>query len=136
MTPALTALGWTLVLAIVQILLPAGLRTRETGLAYNAGPRDEGGPPIGVVTARTMRAQANLFETLPLFGLAVLIAWAAHRESHLVDLAAWTYLAARVIYLPLYAFGVPYLRSLAWLTGLGALVVILVEILKPIATFT
>ena len=36
MTPELTLLGWTLVLAIVQILLPGMLRTSETGVDYNA----------------------------------------------------------------------------------------------------
>lgn len=135
MTPALIALGWCLVLAVVQIMLPATVRTQEVGLTYNAGPRDGDEPPMGVLTGRLKRAQANLFETLPLFGLAVLIAWAAHRESHLVDLAAWTFLGARIVYLPLYAFGVPYVRTLAFLAALAALLVIVFEILKPIVTF-
>jgi uncharacterized MAPEG superfamily protein len=131
MTPALTALAWTLVLALVQILLPAGFRNRETGAVYNTGPRDDPGPPVGKVTGRLRRAQANLYETLPLFGFAVLIAWAADRETHVVDFAAWTYLAARVVYVPLYGFGVPKVRSLAWGVGLLALFVILYEVLVP-----
>ena len=67
MTFELTVLGWTLVLALVQVLLPAAWRNRETGLAYNAGPRDEDGPPVGRVTARLRRAQNNLFETCLLY---------------------------------------------------------------------
>ena len=105
----------------------------EVGPAYAAGPRDGTDKPEGVVTGRVKRAQENLFETLPLLGLAVLIAWAARRESHLVDIAAWTYLAARIVYLPLYAFGVPFVRTLAFAVSLASLVVILFEILKPIA---
>ena len=80
MTTELTALAWTLVLAVVQILLPAGFRTQETGLPYNAGPRDGEGPPVGKVTGRLQRAQKNLFEALPLFAAVVLIAHAAVRR--------------------------------------------------------
>lgn len=131
MSTELTALGWTLVLAVVQILLPAGLRTRETGVEYNAGPRDDGGPPVGVVTGRLQRAQKNLFETLPLFAAAVLIAHAAGREGTVTAWAAWTYLAARVVYVPLYGLGVPKVRSLAWTIALAAVATYLFVILKP-----
>lgn len=131
MTLELTLLGWTLVLALVQILLPAHLRNRETGLAYNASPRDESGPPIGVMTGRLRRAQANLFETLPVFAAAVIIAHVGDREGALTLWGAWLYLAARVVYVPLYAFGVPYLRSFVWLVSMAGVVMILAAILGP-----
>jgi uncharacterized MAPEG superfamily protein len=129
MTPALTLLAWTLVLALVQILLPAGARTLETGLKYNAGPRDEAGPPVGKITARLQRAQSNLFETLPLFTAAILIAHMAGRENAAVVQGAWIYLIARIVYVPLYAFGIPYARSVAWAIGLIGLLHILEAIL-------
>lgn len=129
MTLELTLLGWTLILALVQILLPAALRHRETGVGYNTGPRDDPGPPVGVVTGRLRRAQANLFETLPLFAAGVLIAHVAGREGALTALGAGLYLGARIAYVPLYAFGIPYLRSLAWLVSLAGLVMILAAIL-------
>jgi uncharacterized MAPEG superfamily protein len=129
MTPALTALGWTVVLAIVQIFLAAGLRTQETGLGFNMGARDGEGPPVGKLTGRLMRAQANLYETLPLFAIVVIVAHLARRDDAIVDVAAWAYLAARVVYVPLYALGVPLLRTLAFLTGLTAILVILARIL-------
>lgn len=125
MTYELTILGWTLVLAIVQILLPAMFRNCETGLAYNASARDEEGPPVGKITGRLMRAQKNLFETLPLFIAAVLIIHVTNSYSETTRLGAMLYLAGRVIYIPLYALGVPYLRSLVWLgsmIGLGLLI--------------
>lgn len=131
MTPALTALAWTLVLAVVQLMLPAGFRTRETGLDYNAGPRDEAGPPVGKVTARLQRAQTNLYESLPLFAAAVLIAHVAGREGSVTAWAAWIYLAARVIYVPLYGYGVPKVRSLAWGVSLLAVVVLIATVLLP-----
>ncbi len=131
MTTELTALGWTLVLTIVQIFLHAGARNRETGLAYNAGPRDGGAPPEGVVTGRLRRAKENLYETLPLFAVTVLIAHVIGRESHTTAVAAWVYLAARIVYVPLYAFGVPGVRTLAWGVGMAALAAYLWAILHP-----
>lgn len=131
MTTELTLLGWTLVLALVQIMLPAMLRNSETGIAYNASARDESGPPVGVVTGRLRRAQANLFETLPVFAAAVLIAHLGDREGALTLWGAWLYLAARVVYVPLYALGVPYLRSLVWGVSMLGLLMILAAILNP-----
>jgi uncharacterized MAPEG superfamily protein len=129
MTTELILLGWTLVLALVQIMLTAAFRTQETGLSYNMGPRDAAAPPMRPVTARLQRAQANLFETLPLFAAAVLIAHAAGREGGLTLLGCQLYLAARVVYLPLYAAGVPLVRSLVWGVSLAGLALILWAIL-------
>lgn len=132
MTPELTLLAWTLVLAIVQILLPAMLRNRETGLNYNASARDTASPtPVGKITGRLQRAQRNLFETLPLFAAAVLIAHVAGRNGELTFWGASLYLAARVVYVPLYAAGIPFVRSLAWMVSMAGLVMILVAILAP-----
>lgn len=132
MTLELTILAWTLVLAVIQIMLPAMFRNRETGVAYNASARDEPGPPVGVVTGRLRRAQANLFETLPLFIAAVLIAHVAGREGTLTALGAGLFLAARVIYVPLYALGIPYVRSAVWLAAMAGLALVLLAILLPV----
>jgi uncharacterized MAPEG superfamily protein len=125
MTIELTLLAWTLVLALIQVLAPALLRNRETGIAYNASARDGAGAPVGAITARLMRAQNNLFETLPVFAAAVLIAHVAGRDDAHTALGAWLYLIARVAYVPLYAAGVPYVRSLVWLVSLAGILLIL-----------
>jgi uncharacterized MAPEG superfamily protein len=131
MTSELTFLTWTLVLALIQIVVPATLRTRETGSAYNAGPRDEEGPPVGTHTGRFQRAQRNLFETLPIFAAAVLVAHLAGKNGSLTYWGACLYFWARVVYLPLYALGVPYLRSAVWLLCLVGVILILVAALLP-----
>lgn len=132
MTPELTILGWTLVLALVQIMLPSLFRTRETGAAYNVSARDGAGPPVGKITGRLQRAQANLFETLPLFAVAVLIIHVTAQESVLTLYGAALYLAARVIYVPLYAFGIPVVRTLVWLVSVAGLLMLLWAIIVPI----
>jgi uncharacterized MAPEG superfamily protein len=125
----LTLLAWTLVLALVQIMLTAQFRNQETGLTYNMSARDGQAPPPRPVTARLQRAQANLFETLPLFIAAVLIAHLAQVAGSLTLWGCWLYLLARVLYLPLYAFGVPVLRSLVWSISLLGLVMVLGAVL-------
>jgi len=128
-TTELNLLAWTLVLTLVQILVTASFRTRETGLAYNAGARDNGGPPMGVVTKRLQRAQANLFETLPLFAAAVLIAHVAARDGALTVTGCWLYLIGRILYVPLYAVGVPFIRSLVWVASVVGLAMVFAAIL-------
>jgi uncharacterized MAPEG superfamily protein len=129
MTTELHILAWALVLALIQVLLPSVIRSRETGLGHNGGPRDEPGPPVGKLTGRLMRAQSNLFETLPVFAIAILIAHLAGREGTLTLWGAWSYIIARVVYLPLYAAGVPFLRSLVWLVSLFGILLVLVPII-------
>jgi len=129
MTTELILLGWTLVLALVQIGLAGAMRTVETGIGYNMGPRDAPAPPVRPMTARVQRAQANLFETLPLFAAAVLIAHVGSRESAETVLGCQLFLAGRLLYLPLYAFGVPVVRTIAWAVSLSGLVMIIKAIL-------
>jgi len=125
MTTELTYLALTLILALVQVFLPAGARTVEFGLKWNAGARDETPVAKRPLTGRLERAQANLFETLPLFIGAVLIAHVSGEDGVLTLWGTALYFWARVAYLPLYALGVPYIRSLVWLVSLAGLILIL-----------
>jgi len=124
-TTELTYLAAVLVLALVQIFLPAGARTLEFGSRWNAGPRDQTPVSTNPLTGRLERAQSNLYETLPLFIGAVLIAHVTGAESALTLWGAAFYFWARVAYIPLYALGVPYIRSLVWLVSLAGLIMIL-----------
>lgn len=125
LTPEFTFLALTLILALVQIGAAGMARTAELGAKWNAGPRDEATPPPGRLAGRLMRAQANLFETLPLFAAAVIMAEVAGKTGVLTLWGAGLYFAARLVYLPLYALGVPWLRSLIWLVALGGLVMVI-----------
>ena len=129
MTTELTLLAWTLVLAVIYIIAFDLVRTRQYGAKWNMGPRDDSMPPLSPVAERLQRAQNNLFETLPLFIGAVLIAHAANIHSAKTILACELYFWARVVYLPLYAFGVPVIRSLVWLVSAAGLAMLLVALL-------
>lgn len=129
MTIELKMAAWTLVLAFVQILLFDFARTGQYGLKWNTGPRDEAMPPLSPQAERLNRAQANLYETLPLFLGAVLIAHIAGRENATTALGAQIYFWGRVVYVPLYAFGVRQVRSLVWLISLAGLIMVAGRIL-------
>lgn len=121
----LTLLGWTLVLALVQIFAAAHVRTKQYGIEWNMGPRDDAMPPPDPLAGRLARAQANLFETLPLFAAAIVAAAVVGRLGTITTIGAGLYLAGRIVYLPLYALGVPKVRSLAWgVATLGLLLVL------------
>jgi uncharacterized MAPEG superfamily protein len=130
MTTDLQLLAWTLVLTVVYIFAPATARTLQYGSKWNAGARDEPMQPLNTVAARLLRAQNNLFETLPIFIGAVLVAHVGGADAGLTVLGAQLFFGSRILYLPLYAFGVPYLRSLVWTVGLVGLGIILYAILS------
>lgn len=126
MTPEFIVLAFVLILAIVQIGWAASARTAELGLKWNAGVRDGEAPAPGKLAGRLIRAQANLFETLPIFAAAVIMAHVAGKDGG--PLTLWgthLYLFGRVIYLPLYAFGVAYVRSLVWGVSFAGLLMII-----------
>lgn len=128
MTTELTYLALTLILALVQIFLPAGARTAEFGSKWNAGARDETPVATRPLTGRLERAEANLYETLPLFIGAVLIAHVIGAAGALTVWGTALYFWARVVYVPLYAFGVPYVRSLVWLVSLVGLIMVIASL--------
>ena len=68
-------------------------------------------PPLAGTAGRLDRAMRNFLETFPLFAAAVLIAALAGRHNWMTEWGAVLYFAARVAYVPLYAYGVRIVRS-------------------------
>lgn len=118
-------LGCAILLALVHIGWAGQARTRQYGTDWNTGARDQAMPPLAPLAARLQRAQANLFETLPLFMGALLGAAACGHLGWQTQVGSGIYVAARVIYLPLYAAGVPVVRTLVWLVSMAGLMLIL-----------
>lgn len=119
MTPELTVLGLAAILQAVQIALAAWSLNRDGLSDWNASPRDSD-PPFSIMTGRLRRAVDNHFEALVFFTIAVLLVVLGDATSGFTALCAWTYLAARILYVPAYAFGwVPW-RSLIYAVGMLA----------------
>jgi len=129
MTTELTMLALAVVLGLVQIVLAAQAKTRQNGFQWTAGPRDEPRPPLTGVAGRLERALSNFLETFPLFVAAVLIAHAAGRHDGMTVWGAQLYFWARVAYVPLYAFGITLVRTLAWAVATLGIILILLSLL-------
>lgn len=110
------------VLLLLHIILAGTAKTKQYGVAWNTGARDEPLPPLNAVAGRLVRAQANFQETFPLAIVALAGAVLAGRQSELTAIGGWTWLGARVLYLPLYALGIPKVRSNVFLVSLVGLV--------------
>jgi uncharacterized MAPEG superfamily protein len=121
MTPELTALALAGLLQTVQYVIFAVPANIELGTGYTSSPRDR--PPsrqMSTVTGRLQRAMNNHFEGLILFTLAVVVVTLGNQSTPTTQYAAWTYLAARVLYVPAYAAGLRPWRSAIWAVGFFA----------------
>ena len=129
MTIELTCLAWAVILGLVHILVAGNVRTKQLGTKWNMGARDGAIPALSVFADRLFRAQANFFETFPLFVAAVLIVAVTQSFSVYSYWGSLLYLIARVMYFPLYAFGVPVARTIVWLISMLGLLLVLVPTL-------
>ena len=107
------------VLLVVHIQVAIHKKTQQYGTDWNMGARDKDMPPLNDVAARLERASANFRETFPiaivtLFGVVV-----ADKTGPITAIAGWVWLAARVVYLPLYWSGVEKWRTVVF--GISAL---------------
>jgi uncharacterized MAPEG superfamily protein len=124
----LKMLAWTVALGIVQISVQATLAIVQRGLTWAASARDGVPAPTTGVAARVERALRNLLETFPLFAAAAIAVVVANRTNANTALGAQLYLGARVVYLGVYAAGVPYLRTLVWTVSIVGLVMVLLPL--------
>ena len=130
MTPEVTVLALAGLLQALQFTVFAIPANRELGVGYTSSPRDRPpSRPLSDVTGRLQRALNNHFEGLILFTLAVVVVTLGNQSTPVTQYAAWTYLAARVVYIPAYAFGWRPWRSAIWAVGFFATLTMIVAAL-------
>ena len=119
-TTILAAYG---LLVLLTILLQVLGSLQSLSMGYLLSSRDE---PRGVnkMTGRLNRSLDNSIVAMALFAPAILLLVVLERTSPTSLLAAQVFLLARIIYLPVYALGVPAIRTLAWLAGCAATAVL------------
>ena len=125
MSIELKMLAWSVALGLVHVLVGAALTTHQRGLKWNVGARDAALPPLEGVAARVDRALRNFLETFPFFAAAVLAVVVLEWGDASTALGAQCYFWARLAYVPLYAAGVPYLRTVVWGVSLWGLLQLL-----------
>ena len=112
-----TVIVASVALLALHIAVQAISVTLEFGSRWNAGPRDEGLRPKGVIAGRAERALRNYLETFPAFGLLAVTLLVLGRADGIGLTGALVWIGARVVYVPLYLFGIPYIRSVVWIVA-------------------
>lgn len=112
-------------LLFIHIFTATRFKTMQYGRKWNVGARDEALRPPNAMTGRTMRAQANFQETFPIAIVALLGVVIAGKTSPMTALGGWIWFGARVVYLPLYAAGVPVIRTAVWTIGMIGLAMVI-----------
>jgi len=115
---------------LVMGLLPivaAGIAKKGFDNYDNAQPREWLAKQTGF-RARANAAQANLFESLPFFFAAVIIASISNAPQHRIDLLAVGFVLARIAYLVCYVASWPTTRSIVWAIGLACVIALFFQI--------
>ena len=131
MTLEITLLALSVVLGFVHIVAASHSASLQRGYRWSASARDEPVAPLHGIAGRLDRALRNFLETFPLFAATVLAAAAAGRHNALTVWGAQLYFWARVAYLPLYAAGIPLVRSLVWNIAAAGIALLLVALFRP-----
>ena len=128
MTPELTVLALAALLQAAHWVVLASVGNRELGVRVTMGPRDTM-PELSPRLGRLYRAFQNHYEALILFTIAVLVTTLSGQPSALTATCAWVFFVARVLYLPAYLVGRPPWRSVVWVVGLAATVLMILAAL-------
>lgn len=120
----LQMLALSSLLGIVQIFLAAGTATQQRGMKWNISSRDQQKPPLTGVAGRLDRALANFKETFPFFIAAIVLTQFLQQTSSLTALGAQLYFWGRVFYVPIYAFDIKFVRSIAWLASIAGILMV------------
>lgn len=125
MERSLTVPFWCL---IVIALLPQGLaaigdyfRKKQFGELDNHLPRAQYAALTGA-GARARGAELNAWEALPVFAVAVLVAYLRNADAALSAAAAILFVAARLLHAAFYIADLALARSTSFLVGLGCCV--------------
>ena len=128
MTEDLSWLSATVALFLVYLLAEVAFANTQYGLKDLLGPRDDLGTHKPGLS-RAKRATANMIEAMCMFVPLVLIAAVTGKSNEMTAYGAMTFFFARLVYAPLYWFGVPVLRTLAWFAGVVGLIMIFLQVL-------
>lgn len=115
----LTALMW-----VPYILNMIAVRGLVDAVGYPENP-----PPMAGWAQRMKAAHVNAVENLVVFAALVLAAHAAGISNDLTVLACQLYFWARLVHLLAYTFAIPWVRTLAFVAGFAAQVIVALQLL-------
>ena len=123
MTLPLTLVAYMAIVTWLTLLAASLIRAHgwtPAGMALAMGNR-ENMPEFTGFTGRADRTARNTLENFVLFGAIVLVAHAAGISSPRVAAGAQLFFWARLLFIPVYYAGIPYLRTVVWGAGIVGL---------------
>ena len=129
MSIELKMLLFTVGLFFVQLVAQVVAEVLQHGMAYAVSARDEWKNPTGFAS-RIERAYFNLLETMPAFAALVLVVLYTGNANSNTALGAQLFFWGRVVYVPAYLSGIPYVRTLVWTVSMIGLLLIFWEMVK------
>jgi uncharacterized MAPEG superfamily protein len=127
MSVELTLLLWSAALAFLQMLVAVSGASLKLGLRTLSGNREQM-PEIAGWPGRARRAPLNMLENLILFAILVLVGHAMGKSNGTTVVGAEIFFWMRVIYVPVYLFGVPWLRTGVWTISVVGLVMMFTQL--------
>ncbi|MET0605979.1 MAG: MAPEG family protein [Beijerinckiaceae bacterium] len=128
MSSMVNMIGWSVVLLLAQIVAQTLSLSKDCGLPYALSPRDVANPATTDVTKRLTRALMNLLETYPAFIALALALIATNKATGMGLTGAVIWFWARVVYVPVYAAGIPMLRTGVWTVSVIGLLMMLMAL--------
>jgi uncharacterized MAPEG superfamily protein len=98
------------------------------GPIRQSGARDEALEQTRFL-GRTSRAAQNQIESLALITPVILIAHLVGTNTAMTEMGSLIYLVARLVYMPVYWLGIPFIRTMIFTAGLVGIVMIAASIL-------
>lgn len=128
MKPELTLLAWSVILAIVHMLIAVQALVSTKGLMTAVGNR-ENLPELPGWAGRAVRANRNMAANLPLFAAMVLAAVVIGKTNAMTLLGAQLFFYGRIAYAVCYLGGIQWLRTASWLVSIAGVVLILWQLM-------
>ena len=121
----LTCLELSVALWLVHVLIQATVGNLELPFGYLFTSRDKPAAASGLLFGRATRALANYVENFTPFAAVALALMVTQRTGGSGAVGATIWILARIVYIPLYLFGVMYARTLIWALSIVGLVMML-----------
>ena len=121
----LTCLELSVVLWLVHVLVQAVVGNLVLPFGYLATSRDKPAEARGVSYGRSCRALGNYLENFTAFVAVALALIATQRTGGAGAVGATIWIVARIVYLPIYVFGIIYVRTALWVISIVGLVMML-----------
>ena len=125
----LKILFWLVMMLPVLFVLQAGILIATGGGQWGLGARDEKYDP-SVLLGRAQRTATNHIAMLAIYAPLALIVAVNDLSSPLTQLGAMILLVARLLFVPTYYLGLPFVRTLIWGGGLIGMSMIAWEIFR------